>query len=119
MKIKESKWHILFLLIIGIQIFPLIYMLSISFKSMDQIYSDPLSIIPKIITFRNYKYIFENVTIFRYVWNTFVISSIITLGKIVTSVLAGYVLAFKDFKGKKALIFLILGTLFVPFTVTM
>ena len=61
MKIKESKWHILFLLIIGVQIFPLIYLLSISFKSMDQIFADPLSIIPIVITSRNYTYIFENV----------------------------------------------------------
>ncbi|MGL5368817.1 MAG: carbohydrate ABC transporter permease [Cetobacterium somerae] len=119
MKIKESKWHVLFLLIIGIQIFPLIYMLSISFKSMDQIFADPLSIIPRVITFRNYTYIFENVDILRYIWNTFFISAAITFGKIITSILAGYILTFKNFKGKKILIFLILGTLFVPFTVTM
>lgn len=119
MKIRESKWHVLFLLIIGIQIFPLIYMLSISFKSMDQIFADPLSIIPRVITFRNYTYIFENVDILRYIWNTFFISAAITFGKIITSILAGYILTFKNFKGKKILIFLILGTLFVPFTVTM
>lgn len=119
MKIKESKWHVLFWIIIGIQIFPLVYMISISFKSMDQIFSDPLSLIPKVITFRNYKYIFENVTIFKYIWNTFLISSVITFGKILTSILAGYVLTFKNFRGKKLLVLLILGTLFVPFTVTM
>lgn len=119
MKIKESKWHLLFLTIIIIQIFPLIYMISMSFKTMDQIFAEPLKIIPNTAVLKNYIYIFENVTIFRYIWNTFFISATITMGKIVTSILAGYILTFKNFRGKKILIFLILGTLFVPFTVTM
>ncbi len=119
MKIKEGKWHILFLFIIGVQIFPLIYMLSISFKSMEQIFSAPLSLIPKTITFKNYSYIVDNVEILRYLWNTFFIATIVTGGKIITSILAGYVLAFKSFKGKKILKFVFLATLFVPFTVTM
>ena len=97
MKSKESKWHVLFLLIIGIQIFPLIYMLSISFKSMDQIFADPLSIIPIVITFINYTYIFVNVDILRYIWNTFIISAAIPFCKIISCILSGSFLTFQIF----------------------
>ncbi len=119
MEAREYKWHLLFLGIILIQLFPLVYMLSISFKSISQIFAEPLKLIPSLPTLDNYKYIFENVEIFRYTWNTFFISLCITAGKIITSIMAGYILAFKEFRGKKILTLLILVTLFVPFTVTM
>ena len=119
MKTRERKWHILFFIIILLQIFPLIYMLSISLKSMDQIFSEPLKLIPSVITFENYKHIWNNVPIIRYIWNTFFISAMVTLGKIITSIMAAYVMTYKEFKGKKIVYSMILITLFVPFTVTM
>lgn len=119
MKIREMKWHMMFFIIILLQLFPLVYMISISLKDMEQIFSEPLKLIPSAPTLENYKYIMVNVPIFRYIWNTFFISGIITMGKIVTSVLAAYVLTFKKFYGKKLLIGLIMITIFIPFTVTM
>lgn len=109
MKTKERKWHILFFIIILLQIFPLVYMLSISLKSMDQVFSEPLKLIPSAITFENYKHI----------WNTFFISTMVTFGKIITSIMAAYVMTYKDFKGKKIIYSMILVTLFISFTVTM
>lgn len=119
MKTREIKWHMIFLIIILLQLFPLIYMLSISFKDMEQIFADPLKLIPERMTFENYIYIWKNVPIVRYIWNTFFISAGITAGKIVTSIMAAYVLTYKKFKGKNTVFFLILMTMFVPFTVTM
>lgn len=119
MKIKEIKWHMIFFMIIIVQLFPLVYMVSISLKDMEQIFSEPLKLLPTKITLENYKYIFENVPILKYIWNTFFIASIITFGKIITSVSAAYVLTFKNFYGKKILIGLMMITMFIPFTVTM
>lgn len=119
MKTKETKWHIMFFIIIILQIFPLIYMVSISLKDMEQIFSEPLKLIPSLPTLENYKYILMNVPIFKYIWNTFFISALITVSKIVTSILAAYVLTFKEFYGKKILIGLMMITMFIPFTVTM
>ena len=73
MKTKETKWHIMFFIIIILQIFPLIYMVSISLKDMEQIFSEPLKLIPSLPTLENYKYILMNVPIFKYIWNTFFI----------------------------------------------
>lgn len=119
MKIKEIKWHLLFFVIISIQIFPLLYMISISLKSMEQIFSEPLKLIPSKITLENYKYIWNNVPIIKYIGNTFFISAIITIGKIISSIMAAYVMAYKEFKGKKIVHSIFLITLFIPFTVTM
>lgn len=119
MKIKERKWHIILMTMILVQFFPLIYMMSISFKTMSQIFSEPLKLIPSLITLENYKYVWKNLPIVKYIWNTFTISSLITIGKIITSIMAAYVLVYREFKCKKLINYLILLTLFVPFTVTM
>lgn len=118
-KFKENRWHILLIAIVVVQMIPLIFMISTSFKSMDQIFNEPLSIIPSDITVENYKYIFENVDLLKYIFNTFLIAALITLGKIAFSILAAYVFVYKDFKGKEVLYKVLILTIFVPFTVIM
>ncbi len=105
--------------VILIQFFPLVYMVSISFKSLEHVFSEALNIIPSAPTTENYKYVMDSVPMFNFIWNTLIISTLITIGKVGTSVLAAYVLTFKNFKGKRIVFFLILITLFVPFTATM
>lgn len=74
MKIKKSKWHLLIIGIIAVQLFPIIYMISISLKSSPEIFSNPFGIIPKKTTFENYNYILKNIPVFKYLWNTFFIA---------------------------------------------
>lgn len=119
MKIKEIKWHFLIIGVIAFQLFPMMYMLSISVKETSEIFSNPIGIIPKSFTFENYKYIINNVPIIRYTWNTFFIAFSVTVCKLFTSILAAYVLTFKEFKGKKLVTGLLFMTIFIPFTVTM
>lgn len=117
--IKENKWHAILMAIVIIQFIPLIFMISTSFKSMNQIFNEPLAIIPSNITFENYSYILNNVDIFKYLGNTFFIATAVTLGKIFFSVLAAYVFVYKDFKGKNLIYTIFVLTIFVPFTVIM
>lgn len=116
---REIKWHIVLWVVVVLEIFPLLFMISTSFKSMDQVFSSTLNIIPKNPTFKNYMYILNNLPIFSYIKNTFIIALVVTLSKLFTSVLAAYVFVYKEFKGKKVLYSILLLTMFVPFTVTM
>lgn len=116
---KENKWHLVLMTIVIIQFIPLIFMISTSFKSMDQIFSEPLAIIPSEATLDNYKYILQNVDILKYLSNTFLISTVVTLGKVIFSILAAYVFVYKDFKGKKIVYTVLILTIFIPFTVIM
>ncbi|MDF2503292.1 MULTISPECIES: carbohydrate ABC transporter permease [Clostridium] len=116
---KETKWHVLLWVIVIIEIFPLLFMISTSFKPMNQVFTSTLNIIPTTPTFKNYKYIVDTLPILNYVGNTFIIAAVVTIGKTVTSILAAYVFVYKDFKGKNILYSILLLTMFVPFTVTM
>lgn len=94
-------------------------MFSLSFKENEYIFLEPLKLFSNKSNIKNYIYILNNIPIFKYFFNTFFISAIITFGKIISSVLAAYVFAFKDFKHKRKIISLYFITCFIPFTITM
>jgi len=54
----------------------------------------------------------------RYIVNSFIVTTIITVGQVVTAVLAGYAFAFLEFPFKRLLFYVFLATLMVPFEVT-
>ena len=67
----------------------------------------------------NYKYVFSALPFVKITCNTFIIAAIVTIFKSITSILAAYAFVFFDFKGKRGVYFLLISTMFIPFTVTM
>lgn len=116
---KEFKWHILFIVIILFALYPIIYAVSTSFKSLNESFNNILSLIPEEPTTSAYQRVLSIIPFFRITLNTFIIASIVTLFKLITGVLAAYSFVFLDFKGKKWLYFVLISTIFIPFTVTM
>jgi len=116
---KEIKWHIVFIIIILILLYPILYALSTSFKSLNEAYNNILSLIPEKPTTSAYKRVLSIIPFARITLNTFIIASVVTLFKLFTSILAAYSFVFFDFKGKKVLYFILISTIFIPFTVTM
>lgn len=57
-------------------------------------------------------------TMGRYLFNSFIMTICIVIGQVVTGVLAGYAFAYLRFPLRKALFFLFLATLMIPFEVT-
>lgn len=55
----------------------------------------------------------------RWIFNSFVVSTVVTLGVLVTSSLMAYALSYLDFPGKPLLLFFALGTLMIPFEATL
>lgn len=120
MKIKgsELKWHFLFLVIVLMLIYPLLFSLSTSFKSMSEAFSSP-SLIPAEPTLSAYKRVFEVVPFARILTNTFSIAGLVTVFKLATGIFAAYAFVFFHFRHKTILYFLLISTIFIPFTVTM
>ena len=55
----------------------------------------------------------------RWIFNSFLVSTVVTLGVLATSSLTAYALSYFDFPGKPFLLFFALGTLMVPFEATL
>jgi sn-glycerol 3-phosphate transport system permease protein len=79
---------------------------------------DAISYPPKLFApdpqFGNYKKAMEAVPLGRYMFNSFIQSSIITIGQLATATLAAYAFAFMRFPLRNFLFILFLSTLMVP-----
>ena len=70
-------------------------------------------------TFENYSQLFEQLPMLQIIMNNFTIATTVTILKLVTSFLAAYAFVYFPFNRKKSLYFLLITTIFIPFTVTM
>ena len=118
------------ILIIGavLMLTPLLWMLATALSPNTKI--PPTSLIPHNITLENFvaawnfpKAFSPNqdhpVTMGTFFMNSLICTICITAGGIVVDSLAAYVLAFKQFPGKRLFIFLALATMMIPFYVTL
>lgn len=117
--INKLMTHFFLVVICFIIIFPLFWMLSTSFKTPGELFTEDLRLIPKEPSFINYKNVFTEWPVFTWIVNSLIIAAGITLGRLVTSVLAGFSFAYFKFFGKTALFFLVVWSLSIPFMTTM
>ncbi len=121
MKIKNMQpgWHVILLTAVFLLLMPIVFAISNSFKTMQDAFNTVFQIIPLNPTLENYIHVFRKLPFARITLNTFLIASTVTLFKTVTSLFAAYSFVYFDFNGKGALYFVMLATMFIPFTVTM
>ncbi len=99
--------------------FPLFFSLSLALQGDNAL----PGLVPK--DFSNldwgvFKSVFEQQPVMaRWILNSFVVSTGVTLGVLITSSLMAYALSYLDFPGKPLLLFFALGTLMVPFEATL
>ncbi len=116
---REWLTHLILLIFVVLMIFPIIFAVSNSFKTLQESSNNIMGIIPENPTLESFKYVAERLPIKKIIGNSFFISTTVTIFKLLTSVLAAYGLVYFDFKGKNIIYFLMLMTMFIPFTVTM
>mgnify|MGYP001300072974 CR=1 FL=1 len=104
-----------FNIVIGLLIIsPILYGLSVSLMTPDEIFSYPPKLFPSSINLDNYKHVITTVPIFRFIFNSFYVSLVVTIGQIITSCLAAYAFSYFNFKGRNLLFVLCLSTLMIP-----
>ncbi|SMC28028.1 carbohydrate ABC transporter membrane protein 2, CUT1 family (TC 3.A.1.1.-) [Clostridium acidisoli DSM 12555] len=113
-KMKKISLYVANIIFGLITISPLLYALLISLMPPDQIFSFPPKLIPKSIYIQNYKDALNTAPILTFIFNSFVVSLLITIGQIVTSSMAAFVFAFFKFKGKNILFIAMLATMMIP-----
>ena len=86
---------------------------------MQEAFNTVFQVIPLHPTLENYRHVFDKLPFVKITLNTFLIASTVTIFKTITGLLAAYAFVYFRFKGKGFLYFIMLSTLFIPFTVTM
>lgn len=119
-KIKLSDYIIFAILLVGsfIMIFPLLWMLLSSFKTMSEIVAFPPTFFPKNPTIDNYIEVWERMNFKAYFFNSVFVLVVKTGIIVYSSVLTGYVFSKLSFKYREKIFLLILATMMVPYPVT-
>ena len=97
-----------------IMFFPIIWIVSSSFKSLVEVSQFPPSIFPKVVQWENFTRILQEESFYRYLRNTLLLIVGTTAGTLLSSSLVAYPLARMEFKGKNFFFALIVATMLVP-----
>lgn len=98
---------------------PLVWLVTSSLKTDAQIFRFPPEWIPSPVTFENYPKGLTFIPFWRYLLNTLVICVLSVLGTLVSCSLVAYGLARIRWRGRHVLFYILLGTMMLPFQVTM
>ena len=120
MKTKKKRFGKIFLtavlFLFGIAcIFPFIFMLSSSFKPLNEIFVYPIKLIPEHFIFTNYTEVFsEKYNFIQWYGNTLVMVFMIIVLKIGIVTLTAYAFARLRFKGRDILFLVLLSSIMIP-----
>lgn len=99
--------------------FPLLWMLSSSFKDTSAITAVPPQLIPEHPTLDAYRRIFKVGGLARWFWNSTIVSVAHTVTNLFFATLAGYAFSKLRFPGRNALFWTLLSTMMIPGQVTL
>ena len=102
-----------------VSIFPLAWMLSVSFMPAGAASTLPPPLLPAAPTLDNYRDLFARMGMGRYFFNSFLVAFAVTLGSVAFNVMAGYAFAKLEFKGRERIFRGLVGALVIPAQVAM
>jgi multiple sugar transport system permease protein len=100
-------------------LFPLLWMLSVSFMTADEANRLPPPILPDSPTLAHYRLLFARLDIAGYALNSFFLASSVTLLSLLLNSLAGYAFAKLRFAGKDRLFRWLLAAMVIPSQIAM
>lgn len=109
--------HVLLAVLAVFSVFPVYWMFVTAFRDP----ADALSQSPFVwpLSFENFAYVWEAIPIAGMIGNTFAMSLVLAVAQLFVAVLAAYAFALFEFRFKKLLFLLFVGSWLVPFQVTM
>lgn len=111
-----------YLLLIGgsiLFLIPFIWMLSTSFKTLEDVWVLPPQWIPKPFIWKNYFKALTILPFFKYTINTVIITVSCIIGTLLSASLVAYGFARMRFPGKGPLFFILIATMMIPGQVTL
>ena len=97
---------------------PFLWMFSSSLKSLGEVFVFPPKLVGERLVWENYTKISSRFDYFGYFLNSVKVSAWVVFFQVMTSAIAGFVFAKLNFPGRDKLFLLYLGTMMIPFHVT-
>jgi multiple sugar transport system permease protein len=112
---------IYFILVVAtiVMLLPMFWMVSTSFKKLSDTFKYPPIWWPDYFTLDNFKRVFDVVPFAQMMFNSVKVSTLATLGQVISCTLGGYAVARMHFVGRRTVFLVILATMMVPYQVVM
>jgi sn-glycerol 3-phosphate transport system permease protein len=117
-RLGRGTIHLLVILLCAITLFPMLWMLSTSFKIPTEVFTKDIQILPHSPTLSNFPDAFQYFPVGNWFWNSMFIAVVTTAGKLAISIPAAFAFAQLRFRGNNFCFAAILGTMIVPAVVT-
>ena len=118
-RVRRVLRHAVLILLSLLFLTPFVWMVSTSFKSNAQVVEWPPRWLPNPVQAQNYPGVFETVPLLTYARNTLIITVLSVVGAVVSNSVVAYGFARIRWQGRNVLFGLTLGTLMLPYQVTM
>ncbi len=110
--------YVLLVMVALIVLFPIYAAVLAAFKPGNKLFDHPESLLPVDLTFDTIRDAWDTGNLGRYLVNSLFVSIAITVGQLITSLLAAYAFAFLQFPFRNVLFAVFLATLLVPLEAT-
>ena len=118
-RLRTPRW--LYVVLTGglvLMIGPFLWMLLGSVKPETELKQLPPTWWPDRFTMDNYADLFTRLDMGTYFMNSLIVATVVTVGNVIFCAMLGYALAKLEFRGKRLLFLVVMGTLMVPGVVT-
>lgn len=106
--------NIVLMAICIVTVFPLVWMVSAAFTPNDMIMAKAVRLWPDNPTLSNFTVAASRYPIWMWLWNSMLTATLITIGKLLLSIPAGFAFGRLEFKGKQALFWFVIATMSFP-----
>ncbi|MDO8363480.1 MAG: carbohydrate ABC transporter permease [Actinomycetota bacterium] len=110
--------YALLVVVAAVVLFPIYAVVLQALKSGPDAFDHPRSLLPVDLTFDTIRSAWTDGNLGHLLLNSLFVSGMVTIGVIITSLLAAYAFAFLEFPGRQALFAIFLATMLVPVEVT-
>ncbi len=110
-----SVWYLIAIVLAIVFAGPFVWMVSSSLKPANEIFANPPILISPNFSMKNFEEVFRQAPFERYMFNSFLVASTVTVVALILHAMAGYALARLEFPGRRLIFIGIISTLMIPF----
>ncbi len=118
-QVQHALIHLVLVSVVFVLLFPTLWALSTSLKPLGDIFLYPPKWIPNPIRWQNYGDAVNTFPFWRYFTNTFIITALSIVGKVLSVTLVAFAFSRLQWWGRNTLFFIMLTTLMLPPHVTL
>lgn len=117
--IGAAVTYLLCLIVTLVTLAPFVWMVLGSLKSAAEAAQYPPVLVPSAFAWQNYIEVFTTTPFLRYIFNSFLVASVVTLVALLFHAMSAYSLARLKYPGRDILFLVIIATLMIPFSITL